>query len=348
MQLANARHTLASMHPPTDSPPDSSFPHADSDELANTQVHIGYNFKLPESGHDPVLLVEVLEQLNPQPGQSIVDCTLGRAGHSVEIARRLGPTGLLIALDADPRNLQYASRRLAEVQCPTRLFHANFAELPDVLKEVGRDKVDGILADLGLSTNQLFDESYGLSFAQDMPLDMRLDPRTRQTAADLVNHMREDDLANVLYELAQERYSRRIARKIVAAREVSPINSTERLAKLVRDAIPRRRGGPERIDPATRTFMALRMAVNDEMANLAALMSGGIAALSAEGRMAVISFQSMEDRAVKQAFRSAERTGVVKVLTKKPLIPSPSEVAGNPRSRSAKLRVAQRVNRSLV
>ncbi len=336
------------MQPPTDPPPDPSIPDLDSDELGDAQDHMNPNLKLPESGHDPVLLTEVLEQLDPQPGQVVVDCTLGRAGHSVEIARRLGPAGLLIGLDADPRNLQYASHRLAEVQCATRLFHANFAELPDVLKEVGRDKVDGILADLGLSTNQLFDESYGLSFAQDMPLDMRIDPRTRQTASDLVNHMREDDLANVLYELAQERYSRRIARKIAAAREVSPINSTERLAKLVRDAIPRRRGGPERIDPATRTFMALRMAVNDEMANLAALMNEGIAALSAGGRMGVISFQSMEDRAVKQAFRSAEQTGVVKVLTRKPLTPSPSEVARNPRSRSAKLRVAQRVNPPLV
>jgi 16S rRNA (cytosine1402-N4)-methyltransferase len=358
------------MFPPLDHPPDAPVPdddaqraagktaspepsdHAtspeDSGEDDTAQDMVDAHLLLPSTGHDPVLLVEVLEQLNPQPGQVFVDCTLGRAGHSREIARRLGPAGLLIGLDADPRNLQYAAARLADAGCPTRLFHANFAELPEVLKEVGRGKVDGVLADLGLSTNQLFDESYGLSFARDMPLDMRIDPRTRQTAADLVNHMREADLANVLYELAQERYSRRIARKIVAAREVSPINSTERLAKLVRDAIPRRRGGPERIDPATRTFMALRMAVNDEMPNLAALMSSGIAALSAGGRMAVISFQSMEDRAVKQAFRSAEQTGVVKVMTRKPLIPSATEIAGNPRSRSAKLRVAQRVDMQFV
>jgi 16S rRNA (cytosine1402-N4)-methyltransferase len=295
---------------------------------------------LSSSGHDPVLLEAVLGQLQPKAGQTIVDCTLGRAGHGSAIASLLGPTGLLIGLDADPRNLEFARDRLAGASCPVRLFHANFAELGDVLAEVGVLQVDGILADLGLSTNQLFDPQYGLSFAASSALDMRLDPRIRKSAAVLVNTMREEDLANVLYKLADERYSRRIARNIAEARRVSPITTTDRLAELVRAAIPVRHGPPERIDPATRTFMALRMAVNDEVGNLTRLLEQAPKFLKPGGRLAVISFHSVEDRLVKQAFRSAEQTGLLKVLTKKPLSPAPEELASNPRSRSAKLRVA--------
>jgi 16S rRNA (cytosine1402-N4)-methyltransferase len=294
------------------------------------------------SGHDPVLLDEVLTHLALAPGKTIIDCTLGRAGHSSAIAQQLGPTGLLIGLDVDPRNLEFAKARLAGAPCQVRLFHANFAELPDVLHTAGISKVDGILADLGLSTNQLFDPHYGLSFAADMPLDMRIDPRIRRSAADLVANMPESDLADVLYNLAQERYSRRIARKIAEARRISPITSTERLADLVRTAIPKRGGAPEKIDPATRTFMALRMAVNQEMENLDALLTQAPKFLNPGGRFAVISFHSMEDRPVKQAFRSAEQTGFLALVTKKPLTPTDDEIARNPRSRSAKLRVAEK------
>jgi 16S rRNA (cytosine1402-N4)-methyltransferase len=297
--------------------------------------------ELPVSGHDPVLLDEVLEHFAPREGQTIVDCTLGRAGHALAIAQKLAPSGLLIGLDADPRNLEYAQTRLADAPCQVRLFHANFAELEDVLEEVGQPQVDGILADLGISTNQLFDENYGLSFAQNMPLDMRIDPRIRQSAADLVNTLREDDLANVLYEMAQEHYSRRIARKIADARRQAPITTTERLADLVRQAIPSR--GYEKIDPATRTFMALRMAVNREVENLEALLAKAPTHLKPGGRFAVISFHSTEDRLVKQAFRSAEQTGLLKLLAKKPLTPSDPELARNPRSRSAKLRTAMKL-----
>ena len=311
-------------------------------------------------GHDPVLLRETLSALDVRPGRTVVDCTLGRAGHASEIARRLGPGGLLIGTDVDPRNLEFARRRLGDAPCRVRLFHANFAELADVLAEAGVPHADGILADLGLSTNQLFDPHYGLSFAQPMPLDMRIDPRVRRTAADLVNTMRENDLADVLYELAQERYSRRIARKIADARRISPINTTDRLAELVRSAIPKRGGAPEKIDPATRTFLALRIAVNREVDNLASLLEqapkflrppgdtgaggddSGSDSSPRGGRLAVISFQSTEDRMVKQAFRSAEQAGLLKVVTKKPLSPADDELAANPRSRSAKLRVAER------
>jgi 16S rRNA (cytosine1402-N4)-methyltransferase len=299
--------------------------------------------ELPETGHESVLLGEVIDLLGPAAGKTLADCTLGRAGHASAIAQHLGPQGLLIGLDADPRNLEFAQTRLKGAPCPVRLFHANFAELCDVLAEVGIEKVDGILADLGVSTNQLFEAQYGMSFAQDMPLDMRIDPRIPTTAADIVNHTKEDDLANILFDLAQEHYSRRIARKIVDARRISPITTTERLAELVRSAIPRRGGAPERIDPATRTFLALRMQVNQEMPNLAALMKKGIEVLRPGGRMAVISFQSMEDRLVKQGFRSAEQAGHVKVLTKKPVIPTEAEIERNPRSRSAKLRAIERI-----
>jgi 16S rRNA (cytosine1402-N4)-methyltransferase len=293
-------------------------------------------------GHDPVLLKEVLELLQPQTGATFIDCTLGRGGHALAITQKLGRDGLLVGLDVDPRNLQFAQERLAAAPCRVRLFHANFAELEDVMREIGSPPIDGFLADLGISTNQLFDSHYGLSFAQEMPLDMRLDPRLTQTAADLVNDLAETDLANVLYELAQEHYSRRIARKIVEARRVSPITSTQRLAELVRSVIPSRKGLREKIDPATRTFLALRMKVNREIENLAALLQQAPKFLARRGRLGIISFQSTEDRVVKQALRSAEQTGLLRIITKKPLTPTDPEIAANPRSRSAKLRVAEK------
>lgn len=319
-----------------------------NDDFANDAPPV--RIPVPATGHEPVLLSQTLEFLNIAPGKTIVDCTVGRGGHSLAIAQRLGPQGLLLTLDADPRNLEFAKQRLSAastaclitVPCPIRFFHANFSELMEVLATAGIDSVDGILADLGISTNQLFDEGYGMSFAQPMPLDMRLDPRTGQSAADIINKMKEEDLANVLYQLAQERYSRRIARKIVEARRTSPIMTTDRLAGLVRSAIPSRGGAPERIDPATRTFLALRMRVNQEMENLAALLEQAPKSLKRGARLAVISFQSMEDRLVKQAFRSAEQAGFLKILTKKPLSPSAEETARNPRSRSAKLRCAEK------
>jgi len=296
---------------------------------------------LPTLGHESVMLDEVLQHLGPQPGQTFVDCTLGRAGHALAIAQKLGDSGLLIGIDADPRNLQFAADRLKQSACPARVFHANFAELPEVLHQVGSQQVHGILVDLGISTNQLFDPAYGMSFDRPMPLDMRIDPRLSKSAADLVNKLPENDLANVLYELAQERFSRKIARKIGEARRISPIQSTEALADLVRRAIGS--GSGQKIDPATRTFLALRMAVNREMENLAALLQTAPEALLANGHLAVLSFQSMEDRAVKLAFRLLEQTGRMKIVTPKPLLPSDAEIARNPRARSAKLRVLQRL-----
>jgi len=296
----------------------------------------------PITGHDSVLLNECIEALHISPGMTLVDCTTGRGGHSSAIAHKLGPGGTLLCLDVDPKNLEYAQTRLMDVPCRVRFFHANFSELLEVLETAEIQFVDGILADLGLSTNQFLDASYGISFNLDGPLDMRLDPRIRQTAADIVNHYREEDLANLLYQLADERFSRRIARKIGEARRISPIKTTEQLASLVRGAIGRS-GASDKIDPATRTFMALRMKVNQEVESLNGLMDQIPKALKRGGRAAIISFHSVEDRTVKQAFRFAEQTGLFKILTKKPLTPTDEEISANPRSRSAKLRIAEKL-----
>jgi len=303
--------------------------------------------ELPPTGHEPVLLGEVLSFLQPKPPFRadplvVVDCTVGRGGHALALANCLDRQDLILCLDVDPRNLEFARSRLAGVPCTARFFHANFAELKEVLASAGVGAVDFVLADLGLSTNQLSDPTYGLSFSQAMPLDMRLDPRLERSAADLVNQLPEEELARVLYELAQERYARRIARKIVEARRVWPITTTDRLADIVRSAIPPRGRAPLKIDPATRCFLALRMLTGRELDNLAALLDGAPSSLKPGGRLAVISFQSSEDRLVKQAFRSAQQAGILSLLTKKPLTPSDAEIARNPRSRSAKLRVAQK------
>jgi len=286
----------------------------------------------------------------------LVDCTVGRGGHSSLMAARLSG-GRLIGLDVDPFNLEFARGRMEKLRIADcglrigsegysnrwgeiRLFHANFAELGDVLSEVGVSSVDGILADLGISTNQLFDARYGLSFGNLGALDMRIDPRISRSAADLVNTLPEEELANVLYSLAQERYSRRIAKKIGEERRISPINTTDRLAAIVRSAIGH---SNEKIDQATRTFLALRMLVNQELPNLESLLKNAPGFLKPGGRMAVISFQSMEDRLVKQAFRMLEQTGKFRLLTKKPVSPGDAEVLRNPRSRSAKMRVVERI-----
>ena len=276
---------------------------------------------LPPQGHDPVLLHETLDLLKPAGNESIIDCTTGRGGHSLAISKKLNSAGQLLCLDADPRNLEYARQRLSSSSANIRFFHANFAELDEVLTTAGVEQVDGILADLGISTNQLFESEYGLSFSQSMPLDMRLDPRLEKSAAALVNHLQETDLADVLYNLAQERYSRRIAKKIVEARRLSPFVTTGQLAELVRSAIGHRGGAPQKIDPATRTFLALRMAVNREMQNLEAFLKFAPTFLKPGGRLVVISFQSMEDRLVKQAFSSLDESGKYQLHTKKPLSP---------------------------
>lgn len=282
---------------------------------------------------------EVLDLLALRAGEVAVDCTLGRGGHALAIAQRLGPAGTLIALDADPRNLEYAEGRLAEAPCKVELHHANFGTLRDIL---GDRSVDVLLADLGVSTNQLTSDTHGLSFSVDGPLDMRLDPDLRTTAADILRTTPEKQLADLIYQNGDERFSRRIAKRIVETRRQAPIRTTAQLAELVRFAIPKRLHD-KRIHPATRTFQALRMAVNRERENLEALLDSVPQVLSSGGRCGLISFHSHEDRPVKHRLNEWSSLGLLEKLTKRPITPGEAELTANPRSRSAKLRGARRV-----
>jgi 16S rRNA (cytosine1402-N4)-methyltransferase len=300
---------------------------------------------LPEHGHDPVMVGEVMGFLDPRPGQVMMDCTAGRGGHALEIARRLSPGGTIIALDVDPENLKYTRKRFDDAGIDSvtlRTFHANFAEAADVLAELEIAGVNGLLADFGVSTNQLTEASHGLSFSAEAPLDMRLDPRIRKKASDLLNELDEKQIADILYHNAQERFAYKIARKIVQTRATQPILTTEQLARLVRSVIPPSRTNWGQIDPATRTFQALRMAVNSELESLEDLLATVPQMLLPGGAAVFISFHSGEDRLVKQATRQWDQEGLCDMLTKKPLEPSDAEMQHNPRSRSAKVRAVRR------
>jgi 16S rRNA (cytosine1402-N4)-methyltransferase len=291
--------------------------------------------------HVPVLAAEVLELLSPQPGEVFVDATVGAGGHARLIASRLLPGGRLIALDCDPEMLALARPRLEGL--PVTLVHSGFDRVRDVLAEAGIDQVDGLLADLGFCSDQMESASRGFSFSQEGPLDMRLDTTTGETAADLLRRLNERDLADLFWEYGEERFSRRIARRIVEERRTAPLETTTQLAQLVRRCVPRPRSGGRRrlpIDPATRVFQALRIAVNDELGSLDRLLALLPVCLRPGGRAAIISFHSLEDRRVKQAFRQRE---VWQELTRKPVTAGDEEVRGNPRARSAKLRVARRM-----
>jgi 16S rRNA (cytosine1402-N4)-methyltransferase len=295
----------------------------------------------PGPRHVPVLPAEVLAALDPQPGQVFVDATVGAGGHARLLAERLAPGGRLIGLDRDPAMLDLARPRLAGL--PAELVHSGFDRLRAVLDGLGVERVDGVLADLGVCSDQLDDPSRGLSFTRPGPLDMRLDPGDSETAADLVNRLNERDLADVIYEYGEERFSRRIARRIAEARRLAPLRTTEELAELVRRCLPRPRQGDRRrpaIDPATRVFQALRIAVNDELGALDRLLAALPGCVRPGGRAAVVSFHSLEDRRVKQAFREKD---LWEALTRKPVQASAEEERSNPRARSAKMRAARRV-----
>jgi 16S rRNA (cytosine1402-N4)-methyltransferase len=294
--------------------------------------------------HESVLPVEVLALLDPKPGEEWVDCTVGGGGHTRLIADRVAPTGRVIGLDQDPTMLALARGQLTrphhepgrEHGAPIELVHANFDQLAEVLAARNLKAVDGVFADLGFSSDQLVESARGLSFRDDGPLDMRLDPTAGATAADLVNRMGEAALADVFWEYGEERYSRRVARRIVERRTEKPFTTTADLAGVVRSCVPRSGA----IDPATRVFQALRIAVNDELGALDRLLAALPRAVKPGGRAGVISFHSLEDRRVKHAFRA---TGVWRVVNKKPVEAGAEETARNPRSRSAKLRVAVRI-----
>ena len=298
----------------------------------------------PGLAHRPVLVTEVLELLAPAGRAVLVDCTVGLGGHAEPLLEAAGPNALLIGLDLDEENLRRCKDRLARFGGRVRLFSANFTRLADVLRECGVSGADALLADLGIASSQLDDPMRGLSFMAEGPLDMRLNREGRTTAADLVNRLEEKALADLIYGFGEERYSRRIARAVVAARKEKPILRTVELAKIVASAYPpatrRTRRG---VHPATRTFLALRAAVNEEPANLDALLRLLPTAMNVGGRAAVISFQSLEDRRVKHAFADWAATGTARLLSRRVIEPGEAEQRDNPRSRSAKLRVVERV-----
>lgn len=290
-----------------------------------------------------MLVKEVLELLDPQPDQCLVDCTVGMGGHARVLGERLGPRGRVIAIDWDEGNLALARARLSDLPCPFELIHGNFADLDRILLRAGAERVDRILVDLGLGSNQLDDPERGFSFLHDGPLDMRIDRRQDVSALELVNRLSERELADLIYFNAQERFSRRIAKRICMARHRARIRSTRHLAEVVASAVgvdPASRRS--KIHPATRTFLALRMAVNRETENLRSLLEKAPALLSPGGRIGVISFHSVEDRQVKVDFRNRSRQGLYTIVNKRPVIAQPVERQANPRSRSAKLRVAER------
>jgi 16S rRNA (cytosine1402-N4)-methyltransferase len=286
--------------------------------------------------HVPVLLDDVLQWLGPLPGGVFVDGTLGGGGHTRAIADRVGPTGVVISLDRDPAAIDAARKNLAGL--PVRMAQANFCDLPEVLAELQIPFVDGVVLDLGLSSDQLADPGRGFSFSAEGPLDLRFDPTEGEPAWRLLNRLSAEHLAELIYRYGEEQHSRRIARAVVERRRQSPIRTAAELAEIVRRAVPGPRRN-QRIDPATKTFQALRIAVNDELKSLEIALRRLPDCLRPGGRLAVISFHSLEDRRVKEAFRDDPR---YEVLTRKPVRPSEEEISANPRARSAKLRVAAR------
>jgi 16S rRNA (cytosine1402-N4)-methyltransferase len=290
--------------------------------------------------HIPVMTAEVLDFLQPSRGGLFVDCTVGLGGH----ARALLEAGAarVIGLDRDRDALARARETLAPWTDRVELVHADYRALEEVLDARQISRVDGALADLGVSSMQFDAPGRGFSFQRDEPLDMRMDQSAGDTAADLVGRASERELADAIFQYGEERFSRRIARALVGARAESPIETTGRLAAIVRRAVPRR--GAMRIDPATRTFQALRIWVNRELEGLDRFVESAARRLRAGARLVVIAFHSLEDRVVKHTLRALhQKQGVVQVLTKKPLIPRDEEVDRNPRARSAKLRAAERM-----
>jgi len=332
-----------------------------SNGLEDTPERGGHGRK-EEVGHVPVLLKEAIDFLAVRRGGTYIDATVGLGGHSLEIARRLGAPGHLIGFDKDPKALETAGQKLSAMSSrastPVRartggavegsavedwpkieLIHGSFADLAHDARLTTHD-VDGILADLGVSSLQFSDPARGFSFQAEGPLDMRMNPQSELTAEQVVNQFDERELADLIYEFGEERRSRRIARAIVRSR---PIRTTAQLAAVVSAAARPMNKAERRIHPATLTFQALRIFVNRELDDLRQLLEAAPQLLKPGGRLVLISFHSLEDRIAKDAMREGARLGQYKLLTKKPVTPSEEEIASNPRSRSAKLRAAERI-----
>ncbi|MCK9594602.1 MAG: 16S rRNA (cytosine(1402)-N(4))-methyltransferase RsmH [Candidatus Omnitrophica bacterium] len=295
--------------------------------------------------HKPVMLMEVLEYLNPKPGQIIVDATLGMGGHSNRILQEISPEGRLIGIDRDQESIRLAQERIAALgQANAQFVYGNFSDIDTLLKGLNVDSVDGILFDLGVSSFQLQNAERGFSFQSEGPLDMRLDRNSYICAYDLINNLNEEEISSLLWSFGQERWHNRIAHNLVMERQRHPISSTLELSRIVVNAIPPRyRQYHYRIHPATRTFQAVRIAVNRELEALESAIIKSIGLLKKGGRICIISFHSLEDRVVKHTFRKYQTEGTIKIITTKPLTPGSAETQDNPRSRSAKFRVAEKV-----
>ena len=297
------------------------------------------------TGHIPVLADSLAEQIRLSQDAVMVDATVGNGGHSLLFGKRLGPEGAIIGLDVDIDAIRRAQSVLEGLQCRVILVQSNFSDIADVVQEHGFEKVDFVLADLGVCSAQLADDRMGLSFQSNMPLDMRLDKRLKTTAADIINSADEKSLADLIYKFGEERASRRIARFVVERRRRESITTTSQLAAIVAAALARRgQKYRPKIHPATRTFQALRIAVNSELDNLEKLLGSAPSILGKNGHIAVISFHSLEDRLVKTNFKDNDKKGIYKLVNKKPITPSRSEIARNRRARSAKLRIAKKIN----
>ena len=308
--------------------------------------------------HIPVLLKETLEYLDPQPGGIYVDGTLGGAGHSFEVAKRISPGGTLVGIDQDENALEAAKERLKEFGSSVIVVHDNFRNIKSIISKIGFSEVDGILLDIGVSSHQLDEEERGFSYMNDGPLDMRMDRTKKYTAESIVNDVSEQELARIIKEYGEEKWAVRIAKFIVEERKKQRIDSTLKLVEVIKRAIPaaaRREGG----HPAKRTFQALRIAVNDELEVLKQALIDGVEVLKPEGRIVVITFHSLEDRIVKTVFNNMEKPCVcppqipicvcgkkpiLKILTRKPVTANEEELQQNSRAKSAKLRAAARVS----
>lgn len=294
--------------------------------------------------HIPVMVEEILDYLQAAPGQIIVDATVGTGGHSEQILKRITPGGRLIGFDRDEDSLAVARERLRNFSASCEFVHGNFADIDSALLGFGIQKVDGIFFDLGISSYQLEDPARGFSFQNEGPLDMRLDKNSYISAYDLINNLTEEEISSLIWTFGQERWHNRIAHLLIKERQRSPIVTTAQLADIVSRAIPSRfRHRYYRIHPATRTFQAVRIAVNRELENLETALQKSIELLNKDARICVISFHSLEDRIAKICFRNASTEKRLRLITPKPQMPLQSEIEGNLSSRSAKLRVAERI-----
>jgi len=313
------------------------------------KAHLRAKGKTPAGTHIPVLAEEVLACLRPKPGEVVVDCTVGYGGHAAEFINRIGPAGKLIALDVDGAELERTRHRLSKATVPASFYHSNFAGIANVLKKENLDGCDIIFADLGVSSMQIDNPERGMSYKHEGPLDMRMDDRLKQTAADFLNTLSEEKLAEALRELADEPDSQQIASLIVARRAAQPITQILQLVRLVlavKGLTPKSWQRLQRtakfgsLHPAARTFQALRILVNDELGSLRELLRIAPYCLRSGGRIGIISFHSGEDRLVKQSFRAGVRAGIYQSAAKNPIVPRIKEIISNPRSASAKFRWA--------